>query len=43
MVLAVISLATSGLLGPEATLAMVLGANIGSAINPVLEGTAATR
>ena len=33
------SLAASGLLGPEATLAMVLGANIGSAINPVLEGT----
>jgi phosphate:Na+ symporter len=39
IVLAVISLATAGLLGPEATLAMVLGANIGSAINPVLEGT----
>ena len=36
--LAVISLAAAGLLGPEATLAMVLGANIGSAINPVLEG-----
>jgi phosphate:Na+ symporter len=39
VVLAVISLAASGLIGPEATLAMVLGANIGSAINPVLEGT----
>ncbi len=38
-VLAVMSLAGAGLLGPEATLAMVLGANIGSAINPVLEGT----
>ena len=38
VVLAVISLASSGLLSPEATLAMVLGANIGSAINPVLEG-----
>jgi phosphate:Na+ symporter len=38
VVLAVISLAATGLLGPEATLAMVLGANIGSAINPVLEG-----
>ena len=36
VVLAVISLATSGLLGPEATLAMVLGANVGSAINPLL-------
>lgn len=39
VVLAVMSLATSGLIGPEATLAMVLGANIGSAINPVLQGT----
>ena len=35
-VLAVISLATSGLLGVEATLAMVLGANVGSAVNPLL-------
>ncbi len=39
VVLAVMSFAASGLIGPEATLAMVLGANIGSAINPVLEGT----
>jgi phosphate:Na+ symporter len=39
VVLAVISLASAGLIGPEATLAMVLGANIGSAINPVVEGT----
>jgi phosphate:Na+ symporter len=39
VVLAVISLAGSGLIGGEATLAMVLGANIGSAVNPVLEGT----
>jgi phosphate:Na+ symporter len=39
VILAVISLATAGLIGPEATLAMVLGANIGSAINPVVEGT----
>ena len=38
VVLAVISLAASGLLGAEATLAMVLGANLGSAINPLLEG-----
>lgn len=36
IVLAVISLASSGLLGPEATVAMVLGANIGSAINPLV-------
>jgi phosphate:Na+ symporter len=39
VILAVISLAAAGLIGPEATLAMVLGANIGSAINPVVEGT----
>jgi phosphate:Na+ symporter len=39
VVLAVISLATSGMLGVEATLAMVLGANIGSAVNPLVEGT----
>jgi phosphate:Na+ symporter len=38
VVLAVISLASAGLLGAEASLAMVIGANIGSAINPVLEG-----
>ena len=38
VVLAVVSLASAGLLGPEATLAMVLGANLGSAVNPVLEG-----
>jgi phosphate:Na+ symporter len=36
MVLAVISLASAGLLGTEATIAMVVGANIGSAINPLL-------
>jgi phosphate:Na+ symporter len=39
VVLGVISLAAAGLIGTEATLAMVVGANIGSAINPVLEGT----
>ena len=39
VVLAVMSFATSGLIGIEAALAMVLGANIGSAINPVVEGT----
>ena len=38
VVLAVTSLAGAGLVGPEATLAMVLGANIGSAVNPMLEG-----
>jgi phosphate:Na+ symporter len=40
VMLAVISLAAAGLLGTEATLAMVVGANIGSAINPILEGAA---
>ena len=39
VVLAVISFATHGLIGTEAMLAMVVGANIGSAVNPVLEGT----
>lgn len=38
VVLAVMSFAASGLIGTEAALAMVLGANIGSAINPVVEG-----
>ncbi len=38
VVLAVASLAASGLLTPEGTIAMVLGANIGSAINPLVEG-----
>ncbi|MBA3520542.1 MAG: Na/Pi cotransporter family protein [Rhizobiales bacterium] len=39
VILAVISLSGTGLLAPEAAIAMVLGANIGSAINPVLAGT----
>jgi phosphate:Na+ symporter len=39
VVLTVMSFAASGLIGPEATLAMVVGANIGSALNPVMEGT----
>lgn len=43
VVLAVISLASTGVLGVEATLSMVLGANIGSAINPVLEGPGGDR
>lgn len=38
VVLAVMSFAASGLIGTEAALAMVLGANIGSAVNPVVEG-----
>ena len=35
-VLFVASLATTGALGPEALVAMVLGANLGSAVNPLL-------
>ena len=35
----IMSLAGSGVIAPEAALAMVLGANIGSAVNPVFEGT----
>ena len=38
VVLAVMSFAASGLIGTEAAIAMVLGANIGSAVNPVVEG-----
>ena len=37
-VLIVMSLALSHFIAPESALAMVLGANLGSAINPVLEG-----
>jgi phosphate:Na+ symporter len=36
-VLFVASLAGSGVVGPEAALAMVVGANLGSALNPLLE------
>ncbi len=36
IVLVVMSLAGTGLIGPPAALAMVLGANLGSALNPVL-------
>ncbi len=39
VVLTVMSFAASGLIGPEATLAMVIGANLGSALNPVLEAS----
>jgi len=38
-VLVVMSLAYSQFITPEAALAMVLGANLGSAINPLTEGT----
>ena len=38
VVLLVMSLAYSHFVTPEATLALVLGANLGSAINPLLEG-----
>jgi phosphate:Na+ symporter len=38
VVVMVMSLAYSNFLSPEAVLALVLGANLGSAVNPVLEG-----
>jgi phosphate:Na+ symporter len=37
-VLFIASLHAAGVIGPEAALAMVVGANIGSALNPLLEG-----
>ncbi|MGG5820553.1 Na/Pi cotransporter family protein [Falsiroseomonas sp. HW251] len=37
-VLFVATLAGSGVLGPEAAMAMVAGANLGSAVNPLLQG-----
>jgi phosphate:Na+ symporter len=40
IVLLVMSLAARGVVPPEAAFALVLGANLGTAINPVLEGTA---
>lgn len=40
MVLLVMSLATRGVVPPDAAFALVLGANLGTAINPVLEGAA---
>jgi phosphate:Na+ symporter len=39
IVLLVMSFATKGIVPPEAAFALVLGANLGTAINPVLEGT----
>jgi phosphate:Na+ symporter len=35
----IMSLATAGVIDPHSALAMVLGANLGSALNPLLEGT----
>ncbi len=40
MVLLIMSLAAKGVVPPEAAFALVLGANLGTAINPVLEGAA---
>jgi phosphate:Na+ symporter len=42
IVLLVMSLAFANFITPVAALAMVLGANLGSAINPVIEGSQAT-
>jgi phosphate:Na+ symporter len=39
VVLVVMSLASKGVVPPEAAFALVLGANLGTAINPVLEET----
>lgn len=37
-ILLIASLAGGGVIGPEAAIAMVAGANLGSAVNPVVEG-----
>ncbi|HYM42272.1 MAG TPA: Na/Pi cotransporter family protein, partial [Steroidobacteraceae bacterium] len=39
VVVLVMSLAASGFVTPEASLALILGANVGSAINPLIEGS----
>ncbi len=39
VVVLVMSLATSSFITPEASLALILGANVGSAINPLIEGS----
>jgi phosphate:Na+ symporter len=39
VVLMIMSFASKGIVPPEAALALVLGANLGSAVNPLLEGT----
>ncbi len=41
-VLLIMSLATQGVVPPQAAFALVLGANLGSALNPLLEGAAGT-
>jgi len=41
VVLVVMSLAAKGVIPPDAAFALVLGANLGTAINPLLEGTPA--
>jgi len=38
VILVVVSLASKGVVGPETALAFVLGANLGTAVNPVIEG-----
>jgi phosphate:Na+ symporter len=40
IVLLIMSLATKGIVPPDAAFALVLGANIGTAINPLIEGPA---
>ncbi len=42
IVLVIMSFAAQGTVPPDAAFAMVLGANLGTAINPVLEGVAGT-
>ncbi len=42
VVLLVMSLATKGVVPPQAAFALVLGANLGTALNPVLEGISGT-
>ncbi len=42
VVLVIMSFATKGTVPPEAAFALVLGANLGTAINPVLEGATGT-
>src|SRR5246127_5713299 len=42
VVLLIMSLAYSGFITPAAALALTLGANLGSAINPVIEGSSGT-
>jgi len=40
IILVVMSLAAKGVVPPDAAIALVLGANLGSAVNPVMEGAA---